>query len=88
MRSRGYALCCEFQCVHGIIARRWNVTLLSGTSSYFHPEQGSLQAIGATSTRRRRVAHLAGGLGGTPEDPRTALPAQGPPEAKICDMHN
>ena len=34
MRSRGYSLCCDFQCIHGFIARRCNVTLLSGTSSY------------------------------------------------------
>ena len=37
MPSRGYALCCDFQCIHGFIARRWNVTLLSGTSSYLYP---------------------------------------------------
>ena len=24
----------DFQCIHGFIARRWNVTLLSGTSAY------------------------------------------------------
>ena len=34
MRSRGYALCCDLRCIHGFIARRWNVTLLSATSSY------------------------------------------------------
>ena len=34
MRSRGYSLCCDFQCIHGYVARRWNVTLLSGTRSY------------------------------------------------------
>ena len=34
MRSRGYALCYDFQCIHGLIARRWNVALSSGTSSY------------------------------------------------------
>ena len=34
MRSRGYALCCDFQGIHGFIARKWNVALFSGTSSY------------------------------------------------------
>ena len=26
MRSRGYALCCDFQCIH-VFSRRWNVAL-------------------------------------------------------------
>ena len=34
MRPRWYALCCDFQCIHGFVPRRWHVTPLAVTSSY------------------------------------------------------
>ena len=36
MRSRGYALRCDFQCTHGFIARRWDVAFIWNQLVY-HP---------------------------------------------------